>query len=228
MPTSEDCLTLNIWSKPAIKSAQAKKPVYVFFHGGRRLSVVFLFPSVHLSYLNRLRRWLYQHALRQWPIPRKQRGHRRRFSQLPPQCLWLPWCPRCRHQPRIAGPTPRGGMAPEERRSIRRRCEKNRRRWPIFWRCSRGLVVLCVQGEPYRPRSHVHIRQRVQLPHEHTRKATIQLVRHRKSSRLWLINPHTILHAPSTLGSPLKSRNQDRPQPRWQSSPVNTAFLPGR
>ncbi|KAI4649478.1 hypothetical protein J4E93_003798 [Alternaria ventricosa] len=35
MPTREDCLTLNIWSKPSVNSANAKKPVYVFFHGGR-------------------------------------------------------------------------------------------------------------------------------------------------------------------------------------------------
>ncbi|KAG9195562.1 hypothetical protein G6011_00683 [Alternaria panax] len=32
---SEDCLTLNIWSKPTAKSAEAKKPVFVLFHGGR-------------------------------------------------------------------------------------------------------------------------------------------------------------------------------------------------
>ncbi|RMZ70289.1 triacylglycerol lipase V precursor [Pyrenophora seminiperda CCB06] len=32
---SEDCLTLNIWSKPSLKSLVAKKPVFVLFHGGR-------------------------------------------------------------------------------------------------------------------------------------------------------------------------------------------------
>ncbi|CAN9411816.1 unnamed protein product [Alternaria alternata] len=32
---SEDCLTLNIWSKPTLKSVKAKKPVFVLFHGGR-------------------------------------------------------------------------------------------------------------------------------------------------------------------------------------------------
>ncbi|KAJ4986248.1 carboxylesterase [Stagonosporopsis vannaccii] len=32
---SEDCLTLNIWSKPTTKSYNAKKPVFVLFHGGR-------------------------------------------------------------------------------------------------------------------------------------------------------------------------------------------------
>jgi cholinesterase len=32
---SEDCLTLNIWSKQTIKSSKADKPVFVLFHGGR-------------------------------------------------------------------------------------------------------------------------------------------------------------------------------------------------
>ncbi|UPK92526.1 hypothetical protein LCI18_003461 [Fusarium solani-melongenae] len=34
-PQSEDCLTLNIWSKATSNSAQANKPVLVFFYGGR-------------------------------------------------------------------------------------------------------------------------------------------------------------------------------------------------
>lgn len=33
---SEDCLTLNIWSKPTDASRHAKKPVIVFFYGGRK------------------------------------------------------------------------------------------------------------------------------------------------------------------------------------------------
>ena len=32
---SEDCLTLNIWSKATPNAAAAKKPVVVFFYGGR-------------------------------------------------------------------------------------------------------------------------------------------------------------------------------------------------
>ncbi|KAF2829405.1 carboxylesteras-like protein [Ophiobolus disseminans] len=32
---SEDCLTLNIWSKQTNKSSNAGKPVFVLFHGGR-------------------------------------------------------------------------------------------------------------------------------------------------------------------------------------------------
>ncbi|KAF1947361.1 carboxylesteras-like protein [Clathrospora elynae] len=32
---SEDCLTLNIWSRQTVKSATADKPVLVLFHGGR-------------------------------------------------------------------------------------------------------------------------------------------------------------------------------------------------
>ncbi|EDU45734.1 acetylcholinesterase precursor [Pyrenophora tritici-repentis Pt-1C-BFP] len=32
---SDDCLILNIWSKPSNKSAENKKPVFVLFHGGR-------------------------------------------------------------------------------------------------------------------------------------------------------------------------------------------------
>ncbi|GKU08830.1 unnamed protein product [Fusarium langsethiae] len=34
-PQSEDCLTLNIWSKATSNSARANKPVLVFFYGGR-------------------------------------------------------------------------------------------------------------------------------------------------------------------------------------------------
>ncbi|USP82103.1 hypothetical protein yc1106_09377 [Curvularia clavata] len=32
---SEDCLILNIWAKPSRKSADAGKPVWILFHGGR-------------------------------------------------------------------------------------------------------------------------------------------------------------------------------------------------
>jgi cholinesterase len=32
---SEDCLTLNIWSKPTSKSQKADKAVFILFHGGR-------------------------------------------------------------------------------------------------------------------------------------------------------------------------------------------------
>lgn len=35
-PQSEDCLTLNIWSKATPKAASSKKPVLVFFYGGRK------------------------------------------------------------------------------------------------------------------------------------------------------------------------------------------------
>jgi carboxylesterase type B len=35
-PQNEDCLTLNIWSKVTPNSAKAKKPVLVFFYGGRK------------------------------------------------------------------------------------------------------------------------------------------------------------------------------------------------
>jgi carboxylesterase type B len=35
-PQSEDCLTLNIWSKATSNSAKANKPVLVFFYGGRK------------------------------------------------------------------------------------------------------------------------------------------------------------------------------------------------
>ncbi|KAL2159562.1 hypothetical protein VTH06DRAFT_2131 [Thermothelomyces fergusii] len=34
-PQSEDCLTLNIWSKPTARAAAADKPVLVFLYGGR-------------------------------------------------------------------------------------------------------------------------------------------------------------------------------------------------
>ncbi|KAJ8115148.1 hypothetical protein OPT61_g3137 [Boeremia exigua] len=32
---SEDCLTLNIWSRPTAKAVKSDKPVFVLFHGGR-------------------------------------------------------------------------------------------------------------------------------------------------------------------------------------------------
>jgi hypothetical protein len=34
-PQSEDCLTLNIWTKATAKASAKKKPVLVFFYGGR-------------------------------------------------------------------------------------------------------------------------------------------------------------------------------------------------
>lgn len=36
---SEDCLTLNVWSKPDLNQL---KPVYVHFYGGSRLSLLHL------------------------------------------------------------------------------------------------------------------------------------------------------------------------------------------
>ena len=41
-PQDEDCLTLNIWSKATARATAAKKPVLVFFYGGRRFSPVSL------------------------------------------------------------------------------------------------------------------------------------------------------------------------------------------
>jgi cholinesterase len=40
-PQDEDCLTLNIWSKATAKGSKAKKPVLVFFYGGRKFPPVF-------------------------------------------------------------------------------------------------------------------------------------------------------------------------------------------
>lgn len=40
-PQSEDCLTLNIWSKATGNSLKAKKPVLVFFYGGSKRTSVF-------------------------------------------------------------------------------------------------------------------------------------------------------------------------------------------
>lgn len=44
---SEDCLTLNIWSKPTAKSYKADKPVFVLFHGGRK-SLLSCTQALHL------------------------------------------------------------------------------------------------------------------------------------------------------------------------------------
>lgn len=38
-PQSEDCLTLNIWSKSTPKAVAKNKPVIVFFYGGRKSGV---------------------------------------------------------------------------------------------------------------------------------------------------------------------------------------------
>lgn len=40
-PQSEDCLTLNIWSKATPNSVKANKPVLVFFYGGREYPLPF-------------------------------------------------------------------------------------------------------------------------------------------------------------------------------------------
>jgi carboxylesterase type B len=34
-PQNEDCLTLNIWSKPTPRATAVKKPVLIFLYGGR-------------------------------------------------------------------------------------------------------------------------------------------------------------------------------------------------
>lgn len=34
-PESEDCLTLNVWTKPTRKRHRQRKPVLVWIHGGR-------------------------------------------------------------------------------------------------------------------------------------------------------------------------------------------------
>lgn len=66
---SEDCLTLNIWSKATKKSDKEGKPVIVFFHGGRK----YIFRHHHLSshspltthnsQLFRLRNWQHKQPL---------------------------------------------------------------------------------------------------------------------------------------------------------------------
>jgi carboxylesterase type B len=52
-PQSEDCLTLNIWSKATSNSVKANKPVLVFFYGGRKLLIYLLF-TVRLTQLCRV------------------------------------------------------------------------------------------------------------------------------------------------------------------------------
>ena len=37
-PQGEDCLNLNIWTKPSLASSDKAKPVVVFIHGGRESS----------------------------------------------------------------------------------------------------------------------------------------------------------------------------------------------
>lgn len=39
-PQSEDCLTLNIWSKSAKNSHKPNKPIVVFFYGGRKQALI--------------------------------------------------------------------------------------------------------------------------------------------------------------------------------------------
>jgi cholinesterase len=48
---SEDCLTLNIWSKPTARSYTADKPVFVLFHGGRKATSFYSSISSVLSEL---------------------------------------------------------------------------------------------------------------------------------------------------------------------------------
>jgi cholinesterase len=40
---SEDCLTLNVWSKPTVRSQKADKPVFILFHGGREFNFCSIF-----------------------------------------------------------------------------------------------------------------------------------------------------------------------------------------
>jgi hypothetical protein len=66
-PQDEDCLTLNIWSKATVKATVEKKPVLVFFYGGRKFSIftkVLSFP-VNVKCLSRLHRRQHQQPLLQ-------------------------------------------------------------------------------------------------------------------------------------------------------------------
>jgi cholinesterase len=61
---SEDCLTLNIWSKQTPKSLKADKPVFVLFYGGRQSPfALVMLPS--LTSLIRFRWWQHQHPVLQ-------------------------------------------------------------------------------------------------------------------------------------------------------------------
>jgi cholinesterase len=62
-PQSEDCLTLNIWSKVTPRFLSAEKPVFVFFHGGRKyLDRTTRTIQIDL-HTNRLFHWRQQHAV---------------------------------------------------------------------------------------------------------------------------------------------------------------------
>lgn len=69
-PQDEDCLTLNIWSKATPKAAVAKKPVLIFFYGGRQ------FPNALMSrrklIKSRLHHWQHQQPFLQRQAPRRQ------------------------------------------------------------------------------------------------------------------------------------------------------------
>lgn len=47
-PVGEDCLYLNVWSKPTAKN---NKPIVVFFHGGSEtLSRLYLLPKANAAF----------------------------------------------------------------------------------------------------------------------------------------------------------------------------------
>lgn len=66
-PQSEDCLTLNIWSRVTPNSAKANKPVLVFFYGGRR-SLAYLLFRAGLTLKYRICHWKYQQSVLQRQI----------------------------------------------------------------------------------------------------------------------------------------------------------------
>ncbi len=69
---SEDCLTLNIWSKATAKSDKAAKPVIVFFYGGRKSDMSLRWLSIQPSHSHvqpfRFYNWQHKQPLLQWQI----------------------------------------------------------------------------------------------------------------------------------------------------------------
>jgi len=48
---SEDCLTLNVWSKPTARACAAKKPILIYFYGGRWFTGDTITPFFNGQYL---------------------------------------------------------------------------------------------------------------------------------------------------------------------------------
>lgn len=113
-PSSEDCLSLNIWTKTPHNSA--KKPVLIWFHGGRQLLQNQALPRLlcMLIATGRLPNTWPTQSILQWPVPVSGRGRRCCDTKLSSWNIWFLRCAGFATERSPAGPSLCRGVGPRQ------------------------------------------------------------------------------------------------------------------